>query len=151
MPAFICIPTFLWIPALFPAFLGRIRTFLGRVPSSPCMQSSIFDKFIDDLQRNFAAHARRAKVLAASCPKLSSTDSFKDFLKALTKQEAESVNSTPAAAEGGDGGDGSENGDGKDADGEAKKPLMLSELMEEALRHVYDLVIERLEQASGVR
>ena len=48
--------------------------------------ASMFDKFIEEVQRKFAVHARRAKELAASCPKLASSDSLKDFVQALAKQ-----------------------------------------------------------------
>lgn len=97
------------------------------------LPSLMFEKFVSGLQTRYLAHAKQAKVLAASCPKLSSADSFDDFVAALKKQEAESRPKGRVEANAGE-------------DIEDKTPVLVDEMMEEAVRHVYKLVIERLEQ-----
>lgn len=96
------------------------------------LPASMFDKFVENLQTRFAAHAKQAKILAASCPKLLSSDSYSDFVKAIAKQEAETIKP-------------------EEEEEEEKRPVRVAEMMEEAVRHVYKLVIDRLEQVRRCR
>lgn len=96
------------------------------------LPASMFDKFVENLQTRFAAHAKQAKILAASCPKLLSSDSYSEFVKAIAKQEAETIKP-------------------EEEEEEEKRPVRVAEMMEEAVRHVYKLVIDRLEQVRRCR